>query len=267
MQEFRNTFQGILGQALAPNGVKVATLNASGAGLVDYVSGVRRVSESVQSPIHIVVLSLNDLTESLVYRDEAAPARNVFRVGASGALQSEHNLRPHDEGLRNLAKQSALMRYVFLNLQFRLDKLHDDGLVDRNPPKRIPPLVQPDSLFAGAAASSIDSLVAAANGHPVLFVQDCDRDELTNRYVLGQPTLTTNLEAVLAKRFAAIARSKNVPLLDLCPVFGEWMQQHHRVVDMRPVDKHWNEDAHRLVAHAIEGRLRAQGWVGDRSGD
>jgi hypothetical protein len=267
MHEFDDTFQGLLAAKLGPNAPQVATLNASGAGLVDQLNAVRAVSKAIDKPIHVVLFSLNDYSESMVYGEAPAPSRNVFRVDSAGALHAEYHLRPHDEGLRDFAKQSALMRYVFLNLQFRLDKLKDDGLVDRSATSRPWPVGEPEPLYPRAVAAYIDSLVVAADGHPLLLVQDCDRDELTSRLVLNQPVGSPNREALLAKTFATVARAQNVPVLDLCPVFGEWMQQHRRTVDMRPVDKHWNQEAHRLVAHALENRLRALGWVGDRLGD
>jgi hypothetical protein len=65
----------------------------------------------------------------------------------------------------------------------------------------------------------------------------------------------------LAAIFENIARARNIPVVDMCPIFADWMARNRRTLDFRPADAHWDKDAQALAANAAFAILSEKRWL------
>ncbi|HEX2613617.1 MAG TPA: hypothetical protein VHO02_08490 [Fibrobacteria bacterium] len=264
MLDFGQTLQGNL-TTLAKGSFAVASVNVSGATLADYLTGIRLGSGISRRSAHVVLISAGDLAESFAPMDKGAPEQSALMVSPDGVrIHLRHGTpRPSAPLLSmrtiwKVARKSALFRYVYLNIKFQPTNLLKSGANNRAALKESASADTVPDYYPKGVAALLDS-IASASSH-VLFLVDCNRAALAKSLLEGKAVLPPRRDT-LAAIFENIARARNIPVVDMCPIFADWMARNRRTLDFRPADAHWDKDAQALAANAAFAILSEKRWL------
>jgi hypothetical protein len=249
MVPYAETVQGRLAKALAGE-FRVYSFAASGAPLSQYLIWSRHAVRDYGARAVVINVVVNDFDESHVAYAQS-PGFWIYVPDASGALQLR--LQPLRHGLiRTLARQSALARYLLINLRL--------GHYLQNEPWL-------HSLFFGRALAqdaNADAL-RLERSYAVIdaFLRDLPRMvELPKDRVLltvdgyRYPDLKGASEGAyfdrMRKALLERASAQGYEAIDLDPMFFARFRATGERFDF-PTDPHWNGNGHAVAAEAVRG--------------
>ena len=248
MVPYAETLQGRLAQSLG--GFRVYSFAASGAPLSQYLIWARHAVRDYGARAVVINVVVNDFDESHVAYAQS-PGFWIYVPDDTGTLQLR--LQPLHHGLmRMLARQSALARYLLINLRL--------GYYLQNEPWL-------QSLFfrrAFAQSPNADALRLERSSAVIdAFLRDLPRMvELPKDRILlivdgyRDPDLKSASEGSyfdrMRKALLERANRQGYEAIDLDPIF----LARHRATGERfdfPTDPHWNRNGHAVATEAVLG--------------
>lgn len=257
--EHHHTFHGLLADALRDR-ARVYSFAASGAPLSSYLAYAAYARDLFQPSDLVVVIVGNDFDESWV-EYKRAPGFHYFAEAGDDVELLRVDYQP--SRLKSVARRSALVRYLMLNLNVDphlvLGWLAPDAraagpdlyagntLADADSKRR--------ALGRRAAEIFLERLPAAAGiGAPAItLVVDGVRPQL---YTLGTPGGDGTFFGQMRRHLITTAQARGFRVIDLQPRFVGEHQRTGRRLEFES-DGHWNVDGHRVVYEALlEGITR-----------
>ena len=250
---YAETLQGRLARLAGPDG-RVYSFAASGAPLSQYLVWAREARLRWKAQALAIVVVGNDFDES-VAAYKAGRGFHYYVEDAAGEL----TLRRFDYQpgwLRSVAKRSALLKYLLLNLN-ALDRL---GLLWKQLPSlaasaRAERFVGNTSATAGklrierskgAIRAFLRDLVTYAGWQPdrVVFVVD------GIRYPSRKPAVLASYFVQMRTYFMAEARQSGFEVIDMDEHFFARHPTDGKIFQFKD-DAHWNGLAHGMAANAV----------------
>lgn len=257
MVPYAETLQGHLAMALYGR-LRVYSYAASGAPLSQYIIWARHAVREYGAQALIINVVGNDFDESHeVYKVPDVPGFWIYVRGPDGQLRLRL-VEFHVSRIRSLVKNSALARYLFINLHvkslFSRTRTGEGGgqfagdIGGRRYAGNT--AVAADTGRMNASVAVIDAFFRDLSdlvGLPptrVLFIMDGFRyPDQANR---GVGTYFDRMR----RAFRARAEARGYEVIDADPVFFSDFSRHaRRFEDSR--DNHWNATAHGVVANAV----------------
>jgi len=260
MVPYAETLQARLAANVEPER-RVYSFAASGAPYSQYLVWAEHAVLSYGADALVIVVVGNDYAESVVVHGHK-PGFHQYARGADGLLKLQRNdYRP--SALRAIAAESALFRYVWLNLQ-----LPDAVAAIRrrlSPPPQyagfeaadVPPAIEADSLAAiDVFLSDLAVRTGLAPGR-IAFVVD------GFRYPDAASGMENSYFARIRNAFIARARVGGFTAIDMDETFFPLHAADGRRFEY-PNDGHWSGTGHNAAAAALEAsgflaRLRGGG--------
>jgi hypothetical protein len=237
---YDQTFFGIIGRDLGER-ARVYSFGVARAGLAEYLALARAARDRFHPAVMAFTIVQGDVVESDFAHPPRYPGMHYFRRHDG---ESEWVEQPFlRETVRSALKRSALLRYVYMNLQLSLEP---KALARRAfaGPGRISTTIDPAS-----AAWIIDAFmdrVCEASGLPperILLLMDSDRS-------FAHALPLDRCEARIRGEIMAEAAARGMRCVDLEPAFRESFAEDRLPLDWFPQDRHWNEHGHAVVADA-----------------
>ncbi len=249
------TLTAQLRRTLAPSW-RVYSLAASGAALSQYLAFAELAQQRFRAEALVIVIVGNDFDESL-RSVKWQPGFHHFSLGEHGGLVLER--RPlADAGMRTSLRRSALVNYLFRNLEIRAV------------PRRLRALRGEDAGYRGNTRADADPARVEASRLVIRRFLDelppragLDRRRIVLlvdalRQAIYAPDRAAEAEAsyfgIMRRELIRAARAVGHPVVDLQPLFRAHYQRHERRFEF-PNDGHWNSMAHELAAVAARGAL------------
>ena len=246
MVPYAETVHGRLAKNFSPQ-TRVYSLAASGAPLSQYVIWAREARERWGAQALAIVVIANDWDESLAAY-KIGPGFHHYVDGAGGSLVLERfDHRP--SRLRQLARSSALGRYLLLNLHLleRLQMPSFGAWTEEYVGNTRAAAGQKRLDRSKAAAQAfLRDLAAVAGWTPdrvVLLVDGM-------RYPTDSPTVLNSYFAQMRAYFIAEARGAGFEAVDMDAYFFPKFQAEGKRFDF-PNDGHWNGRGHAVAAEAL----------------
>ena len=243
MVPYDSTLQGRLARTLAGR-ARVYSFAMSGAPLSQYLAWADYARRTYRPTGLVVVVVLNDFDESLLkYRQ--APGYYHFRQAADSALSLERlDYRP--SRVRQLLRQSALARYIFMNgpslLAARVSGVAGNTSADTNPVRVHDSERAVDAFLAQLPAR------AGLPSRRIALVVDAVRPALydPHRRAAAAATYAGRLRRYLIDH----GRETGFEVLDMEPVFAAHYARDGTRFEYA-VDAHWSAVGHRVAAEAV----------------
>jgi hypothetical protein len=246
--ENRRTVQGVLESWVGDRG-RVYSFAVAGAPLSTYLAYAEYARLEFRPDAMVFVIVGNDFDESLPEYKRSDGYHRFFTT-ESGSLE----LRRIDYApsfMKRLARSSALVRYVLLNLEIR-ERIVRAGMGETRLVGSIPADAGEkrvsdsravvgeffDQLPARTGLSTADILFVIDGVRPEIYT-DSGRLEIGGSYI-----------ELMRSYFIEAARGKGYEVIDMHPVFAESYERDGLRFDFE-TDPHWNELGHRLVAGEI----------------
>ncbi len=250
MVPYAETIQGRLA-AQVGGGARVYSFAASGAPLSQYVSWAKWARETWKAEALAIVVVGNDFDESLAAYNAQPGFHHYVEEGGDLVLR-RYDYEPGR--LRELARRSALARYLIFNLGI----LHHHNALRAflampfATPARASPYVgntaaaaDPVRLRASEAGvrAFLRDLVAVAGWEPerVIFLVD------GLRYPTPDPAVLDSYFVRMRRYFLEESRRAGFEAVDLDPMFFARQPQRFEF----PTDAHWNDAGHGVAAQAV----------------
>ncbi len=234
------------------NNIEVYSFGIGGSPMSQYMHFCRYVEKMYAPDAYIFVLANNDIDESWAQYGEF---RNLVLSTNDLGNIIEHHPQYYEisQGkFTTLAKKSALVRYMFYNLQIyriaRLLRFHF------NPDKLPKGVVKPKKVHStkemikDVSTYIFEEIEKTTDQKQVLFVQDGDR---ANVYKL-KPNDTKLMELVTVTK--NLCDSLNYGYIYLFPIFERDFKQNKTRFNTA-ADYHWNEYAHSLIADTLSSYI------------
>ncbi len=209
------------------------SLGRAGSDLPDYLVSARWALDHLSPDAIVLVLSSDDLAESVKPKLRGYWFRKAPRSGL--VLNGNTNFR-----VRNLLIQSRFISYVIFNLKFG-PQVFLDALWSKSTKQKE---VENEFLLKRAAKKFVAELQEVANsGTKILVVFDADRGSI---YLTGRNSPTVTAKII----FQELVR-KNISAIDLGETFEREYQKNPRTFNFSPTDSHWNIYGTNIVSRAI----------------
>ncbi|HNP83604.1 MAG TPA: hypothetical protein PKN47_19250 [Nitrospira sp.] len=243
----------------------------SGSALSQYVAFAKFAESEFDPKAFVIVVVGNDFDESLC-AVRPKPGHHCYERQNGDLkliLKESHSVG----GIRRVAKQSALMRYLVFNLKVDWRRLVSTANLLSNEVA--------DARYAGNTefAKSIwveqearavvdqffEDLGMIIGSKPLLFIVDADREAIYKGSG-GDNSFFSKIR----NYFIAQAHDHNHEVIDMYPIFLHHYATHKIKFEF-PTDGHWNELGHKLAAEAVgrsntvqqlilsEGSVRSRG--------
>jgi len=252
-----DTFHGILAERVSDRG-RVYSFGASGAQLPTYLTHAKYAVEEYGASALVFVIIGNDFDESLLFYKSAA-GFHYYRGSTNDALElTRIDYAPTK--LKTLARKSALIRYLVLNLEIDFAELLNrivhiaNSTVDTTPRYVGNTSANADAVRLTRSKKAIDTFltqvgeISGLEGDLIVFAVDGIRPQL---YAAADLAETGNSYFARMRRYFMIqARERGYRVIDLQAHFIA----RHETIDERfefEQDHHWNAAGHRVVAEAI----------------
>lgn len=248
-----SSMHGILSEA-SKGKIRVYSFASSGSPLSSYLGYANYATREFDAAALTFVIIGNDFDESLPkYR--TVKAGHFFRETPEGFELARQDYAP--SLVKRLFRHSALVRYLFLNLQI------EERFIERilRAGER-----QVEQEYVGNTKASFNEerisdsrkvvdkffeLLPAQTGlapDKILFVIDGMRPHLYDPVTLGKAS--GSYVGVMRRYFKEVATTLGYEVIDMQPVFIAANEQEGARFEF-PTDGHWNEVGHALVAKQI----------------
>jgi len=253
MVPMHDTLQARLAAAAAPRG-RVYSLAASGAPLSQYLVWAREARERWKAQALVIVVVGNDFDESLAVYSTSAGFHH-YVAGTNGTLRLQLvDYQPSI--LRIVARKSAFVRYLLLNLQAQahlpvlfnaimnvMEPAHAQTYVGNTAAAADADRIRLSEAAVRAFFRDLTEYAGWRSGE-VLFVLD------GIRYPNNNPAVATSYFVRMRTFFMAEARRLGYETIDMDTVFFADFRAHGKRFEF-PTDGHWNGRAHGLAAKAV----------------
>lgn len=251
--ENSSSMHGILSQEAAGKG-RIYSFGASGSPLSTYLAYADYAAKEFHVNALVFIIVGNDFDESLT-RYKNTPGFHYFSDVSDRLDLVRIDYQP--TLIKRLARRSALVRYMELNVQMNWQSIMNTFDNDAG---------ETDEEFIGNTRSAFDEdrisdskrvvdsffeelpLQTGLGNDKILFVIDGMRPHLYN------PTTLIKADGsyfdLMRKYFIRVAVNKGYELIDMQPVFIEKHESEGMQFEF-PSDGHWNEAGHNLVAEKI----------------
>lgn len=236
-------------------GKRIYSFGISGAALSQYLAYAAYVQSEFNPGRLIFVVVGNDFDESLC-AVRPYPGNHCFTDGFKLKLIDFGG----DSTLKGLAKKSAFVRYVVLNLGLDWRRFLNGDWRAFIPFAHVPTDADDHPLYAGntsyrkesevesSSLKAINHFVKEANAiagnKPMLIVVDADREEVYAGEFRNSYFNRMRIHLI------ETAKSHGIEVVDLREAFKREHQQSGRKFEF-PTDGHWNETGHETAARAI----------------
>lgn len=247
---WKETLAGRLHQHYAPQ-QRVYAFSKSGAPLSQYLVYARYTQDHYRPEAMIIVIVGNDFDQSLPhYRHN--PGFHQFVKDSRGDWQLKLTDYSVGTGL-NLARQSALARYLIINVG--IQNLHHQLRYSLNPQH-----YARDKSSIGNHQRIADSKpvvdaflqrIPEAAGLPpgrIMFIFDAIRPDIYDDAAFAASKDTYH--GVMREYFMQQATAAGFPFIDLQIEFRDHYARHGRRLEFE-VDPHWNSLGHQVVGEAV----------------
>ena len=248
MNRYEDTLQGELGRLLASKS-PVYGLGFSGNSLAEYLA-VARMAKSEFTPIALVLLIIdNDIKESWSNRT----GHHYFQINQDKVSEAYLPLNKlgSAQRVRQLVGDSALYRYIQVNLGFNLEKFFPRSVLLSNKSDKTQAAAPDIEQLSHAATEYFLATLPEAAGIPtqkIILVFDSDREKI---YDPSKPP-HRGVDSTKAQNFfKEKALAYGYQIVDTKPIFSAHYRTHHQKFDYLPTDRHWNGLAHRVVAGEV----------------
>lgn len=228
------------------NQAEVYGFGFSGAPLSQYLSIMRYVAREYHPDVYIInIYPVNDFDQSLTdYAPDAYRYFLTYRRNDQGGFEEVLAAPVAPSTFRRLAMNSALVRYVYGNLQINT---HLARLVRSEAPLS----ASEDELTAlGSQLFGEYQRITQEEGSPLLLVLDADRAA-----IYGDTAPSQDI-ALCSRITAQVSQQLGIDLIDLTDTFTQDFREHGKRFESS-VDPHWNERGHALASQVVFD------WVGD----
>lgn len=235
------------------NDYEVYAFGKSGAPLSQYLHISRYVNKHFDPEILIFNLVHNDFDESI---QELSPRFYFLQVSVKeGDSISETMPRPKYSSAqyqpwKRLVYRSALLRYLYFNLQLSL-KITDlrQSLLARKPPNHeanimVDSVKKNKALIFKATNYLVETIRKENMDKRVVFVIDAPRKAIYDNQLDASKVLWMH------EMMEMICLQNNVELVDLTPFMLEDYRKYKNKFNSS-VDNHWNEYGHKFVARVL----------------
>ena len=261
MVPYEQTVQGRLSKALA-NTFRVYSFANSGAPLSQYLILARHAVDEYQAKAVVINVVINDFDESHVAY-KSGPGFWLYVTDPKGQLRLQ--FFPHNPGgLWILARQSALARYIFINLKFDYIRFIAGfrdlfaflrpvaaQTIDR-------PMTAPDA-DERRMKISYEAIDAFFRDLPRLLKLPPERVLFTiDGFRYPEAVATGTYFDLMRKTFLTKAQALGYEAIDLDPLFFERYRRNGERFEFVN-DPHWNGTGHAVTAAAVRDWLRRSG--------
>ena len=245
---------GILAKEAADGEGRVYSFGVSGSPLSTYLAYAEYVSNEFHPTSMVFVIIINDFDESISkYREQQG--MHLFRLNSNGELELERS--DFEPGIvRKLAKQSALIRYLHLDLQI-FDRILPWilGGVDDSVKYASNTLADTSSEHVLDSKKAVDKffdllpLYSHLNADSILFVIDGMRPDLYSdtEFKMARGSYFD----IMRKHFINKAMNNGYEIIDMQPIFITEHRENGTKFEFE-TDGHWNIAGHKLVAESIQ---------------
>ena len=250
MLRYEDSLAGNLDRRV-PAGVRTFNFGLSGAALPHYLGIAREMGAQFHFDAAVVIVGPGDYIEG--FEEKEGQYRWGRRDGEADVVLVPAESRSR---LKQLARSSALMRYLRGNLKFTTGALFQHAGA---------PACEPVALGAAdreRLARYVEALPAALGLAPeriVMLFNGNTRDvyERVDRPQLGEPKAACPTRDSLAlAELHRLAAARRMQIVDVVPLFVAHYRQHRQPLDFRPVDPHWNGLATSVIAAEVASRLQ-----------
>ncbi len=228
--------------SLLPPRWSVYGIGSSGSALPQYLAYARYAIGRLKPQALVFVIYQNDFTESLA---GVAPVAGHHYFSKDG-MTIRYD-RPTESLWRRLVYESALFRYLWLNVKL-------PRFFKKSTNRSKPAVQNMDTLPARITHQFISGLKEVAGTIPVWLVTDAPRPA-----VYARQWETASSTHPVAKQYAFLrqqAQMAGFHTVDLAPAFRKDFLTHRQRFEF-PTDGHWNPLGHRLAAEALATSMLA----------
>jgi hypothetical protein len=231
---------------------RVYSFAASGAGLAQYLSWIRFARDTYRPDRLLVTIIANDFSETLWSRERNAGFHGFRRDPQTGWAMELMPFEPSP--MRKLARRSALVRYLVLNLQV-IDFMRNGffaGAAERRWVGNVAATF--DGAFFDEAVWATRIFLDAIPEYSGLtrdrisFAVDGVRPQVYEGRSLD--ALADTFWVRIRDAFMAEARARGHEVIDLHEAFADDYARNARRFEFQ-IDSHWNGEGHRVLAERV----------------
>lgn len=260
-----DTMHGLLAKDVAGRG-RVYSFGSSGSPLSTYLAYARYAADTFRPRAIAFIVVGNDFDESVIkYRQE--PGFHYFSDARDGWPLLRVDYRPSP--VRSLARRSAFVRYLALNLKLSWQSVdnffaHDGGSAVESYVGNT--RAEADHARIADSKRAIDRFfeeLPHQTGLPVdqvLFVLDGMRPHIYDPAMLQRAR--GSYFDLMRKYFIHVTEEQGYELIDMQANFQKRFAIERKRFEF-PTDGHWNEEGHRLVAQSIRRSALSRSLFGD----
>jgi len=250
MVPYRDTVQGRISASLGDKG-RAYSFGISGAPLSQYLVFAELAKEEFNTDAMVFVVVINDFDQSL-YKYKKAPMFSYFVEDKSGRSLTLRSFDFKPGHMRKLMRNSALVRYLFSNLQAHetlrrivYKKRRFDYLADA--------VTDEDMRRVSDSRAAVDrffELLPSLSGLPegrILFVVDGLREGIYD----DTRDFEKSYFNIMRDYFLSSARERSYETIDMQDVFLRDYRANGKRFEFDD-DGHWNAYAHKLVFEEIQ---------------
>lgn len=253
MNDYHETLHGRLAQHFSGR-EKVYSISTSGASLSDYLVMAKYANVEFSPKALVILITSGDVEDS--FGMSIRQGNSYFRRNSNGTL-SLYRTEYQPSKLKEVVKQSALFRYVYLNLKvdvFVKTFLADTGkmLIKQ---ENIPDTKKLNDDDAYVIINNfLDELPSAAGlaVGSIVLVMDDERDRAS--LYAGEKRLAKDAGSNNVY-FMKRARALGYEVVDMGAIFAQDFRNNGMAFDYSPLDSHWNPLAHGFAEQVIYPKL------------
>jgi hypothetical protein len=231
---------------------RVYSFAASGAGLAQYLSWIRFARDTYRPDRLLVTIISNDFSETLWSRERNAGFHGFRRDPQAGWAMELAPFEP--SRLRTIARRSALVRYLVLNLQV-IDFMRSGVFAGASEQRWVGNVAAEfdraffdEALWAtGVFLDAIPEFSGLARDR-IVFAVDGVRPQVYAGRSLD--ALADTFWVRMREAFIAEARARGHEVIDLHEAFADDYARNARRFEFE-IDSHWNGEGHRVVAEKV----------------
>jgi hypothetical protein len=230
-----------------PSPWQVYSFGQPGSSLAHSLYVARYVTRFQPAAI-LILVAQDDLCGSLPQYGE-----NVFNLQLTSQGDSLIEVPPtgryHPNRISRMMRHSAMLRYLFFNVEFDLRHALQKPLEPIAAPTNPEAALEREHLERAVARYVVEHMEREHPAMPVYYIVDAPRSAIYE----GKPEHSRREAAYL---WEACAERRNSHVLDLGPLLAADWNLHHQRFDYQD-DEHWNARAHGLCARVVADSLQA----------